>query len=120
MSNAVWSFVHDDDRWIPRRTPEADANTVRAVETFVLPFGGRAWSVQDGLAEWRESSRAHGIGYSLSTAGAAVKKVSDDEVELLDLYGQFENVVIPAAEFEAMLEALAQAMIGRDPSSASP
>lgn len=120
MSNAVWSFVYDDDLWIPQRAPEADANTLRAVETFVLPFGGRAWSVQAGLAAWREGSRTHGIGYSLSTAGAAVRKISEDEVELRDQYGQFDNVSIPAAEFEAMLEALAQAMIDRDPGSASP
>ena len=122
MSSVLWTFVYEDDTglWCPRRTPEVDTNTLRAVETFVLPFGTRAWSVQDGLDVWRDGCGRVGIGFGVSTPSAAVERISDEEVELRDRYGQFDSVVMSADEFEDMLLALKRAMIERDPASAAP
>lgn len=120
MSSVLWTFVYQDGIWCPRRTPVIDTNMLRAVETFVLPFGTRAWSVQDCLDMWRSGCERVGIGYGVSTPSAAVERISDEEVELQDRYGQFDNVVMRADEFEGMLLALKRAMIERDPASAAP
>lgn len=110
MSDIRWTFTHGADGWwLPRRTPQADANALRAVETVFLTFRYPE-DVRHAVDFWRAECVRYGVGYTLSTPAGAIRRIASDLVELRDRYGQFENVVFGAAEFENMLIALAQAM----------
>lgn len=110
MSEIRWTFARGADGWwLPRRTPETDANTLHAVETVFLTFRYPE-DVRYAVDLWREDCARYGVGYTLSTPAGAIRRIAPDLVELRDQYGQFENVVLDAAEFENILLALAQAM----------
>ncbi|GAA2513116.1 hypothetical protein GCM10010406_56050 [Streptomyces thermolineatus] len=110
MSDAKWSFTRVGKFWQPHREPKADENTLLAVETLIIPFGNREDSVRNGLRTWREDSRRYGVGYVVTTASASIKKISEEEMEIGDMYGQFEDARLPVDEFEKMLESFADAL----------
>lgn len=107
---AQWSFSWRDREWLTSRTPPADENLRLAVETLIIPFGQHWQAVGNFLKVWRRSEREHGIGYSVSTPGAVVQRISVDTVEICDLYDQFQDVRMPVDEFVALLEDLSATM----------
>ncbi|WP_433180625.1 hypothetical protein [Actinoallomurus sp. CA-150999] len=109
MSSGRWTFTYEEPWWIARRTPEADANTVRAVETFFDPVANDPETIEELLNVWRDGCECFGIGFRTGTEGGAVERISDEEVELQDRYRQFDNVVISVDEFEDMLLTLKRA-----------
>ncbi|MEU2084777.1 hypothetical protein ABZ569_23320 [Streptomyces albus] len=107
---ARWSFSWSDGEWLTSRTPPADENLRLAVETLIIPFGQHWQAVDNFLKVWRKMEREESADYSVSTPGAVVEKISNDAVEICDLYDQFEDVRLPADEFVTLLEDLSVAM----------
>ncbi|MFF7214862.1 hypothetical protein ACFZAU_30690 [Streptomyces sp. NPDC008238] len=104
---AVRDFTRRDGFWNPTRTPPADENLLRAVETLASSFGRRAWSVLDFLAEVEKVASGESPRSSVNTTTAFVRVDADGAFELCDTYGQFENTVVSAREPASILSALA-------------
>ena len=108
MMRPTWSFVYEDGLWMPHRTPEVSENLLRAVETLVVSFGRRSDGVRGFLEAWDELSTEP--DYRVNTVAAVLRPAPDENVELVDKYGQFQNVEIPAAELRDALNTLAVTM----------
>ncbi|WP_030062274.1 MULTISPECIES: hypothetical protein [Streptomyces] len=109
MGHLGWYFEIDDDELVVPVAPSGISENLRlAVETLIIPFGLNAEAVQNYLREWRRMDREFGIGYVLETASASARRVSPADVEISDLYGQFDVCTMRAAEFEAVLEGLSE------------
>ncbi|MEU3728258.1 hypothetical protein AB0E81_02435 [Streptomyces sp. NPDC033538] len=99
-----WSFTVDEDGMVFVGAPFGVPENVRlAVETVLIPFGDSAAAVEGYLREWRRMAEEFGDDYSLATTSAQVRRVGPDEIELEDMYGQFEDCRMSAHEFERML-----------------
>jgi hypothetical protein len=99
-----WSFTVDEDGMVFVVAPAGVPENVRlAVETLLIPFGDSAAAVEGYLREWRRMATEYGDDYSLATTSAQVGRVGPDEIELGDVYGQFEDCRMSAHEFERML-----------------
>ncbi|MER6769641.1 hypothetical protein ABT389_07745 [Streptomyces bacillaris] len=107
MSAAVWSFTLDEDDLVIAEGPAGTEENVRlAFETFILPFGTRAESAETYLREWRTMEKGWASGYTLGSPSATVRRIDPEQVEVGDLYGQFETCTMSAAEFVGALEDL--------------
>ncbi|MFF9194506.1 hypothetical protein ACF09L_04795 [Streptomyces sp. NPDC014779] len=101
----AWSFTVDEDGMVLVTAPPGVPEDVRlAVETVLIPLGDSAVAVESYLREWRRLAES-GEDYALATTSAQVSRVGP-EVELGDMYGQFENCRMSAEEFERMLRQL--------------
>ncbi|MFD5494198.1 hypothetical protein ACFYY3_11085 [Streptomyces sp. NPDC001812] len=99
-----WSFTVDEDGMVFAVAPSGVPENVRlAVETLLVPFSDSAVAVEGYLREWRRMAEEFGDDYALSTTSAQVSRVGPDEIELGDMYGQFEDCRMSAHEFERML-----------------
>jgi len=116
--NPTWSFVYEDGLWLPHRTPAASENLLRAVETLIVAIGRRSDDVQEFLEAWDELSAQP--DYRISTTAATLRPVDDDKVEMMDKYGQFQNVEIPVDELRGALNALANTMDEQPETSIGP
>ncbi|WP_206189230.1 hypothetical protein, partial [Streptomyces prasinus] len=81
----------------------APENVRLAVETVLIPFGDSVAAVEGYLREWRRMAEEFGDDYILATTSAQVRRVGPDEIELGDIYGQFEDCPMSVREFERML-----------------
>lgn len=107
MEAAVWSFAVDqDDLVIPEGPVGTEENVRLALETLVIPFGTRVENPEIYLREWRRMWRDFESEYVLGTSSATAKRVNSDQVEIGDLYGQFEACIMSVEEFELALECL--------------
>lgn len=82
---------------------------MKAVETFFCPVANDPESIEEVLNAWRDGCESFGIGFQTGTEGGIAERISDEEVELQDTYGQFDNVVIGVDEFEDMFLTLKRA-----------
>lgn len=99
-----WSFTVDEDGMVFVVAPSAVPENVRlAVETLLIPFGDSVAAAESYLREWRRMQEEFGDDYSLSTTSAQISRVGPDEIELGDMYGQFEDCRMSVHEFERML-----------------
>ncbi|MFJ2241071.1 hypothetical protein [Streptomyces sp. NPDC087859] len=99
-----WSFTVDEDGMVFVVAPSGVPENVRlAVETVLIPFGDSPDSVESYLREWRRMAEELGDDYALATTSAQVKRMGPGEIELGDMYGQFEDCRMSAREFERML-----------------
>lgn len=104
-----WVFVWDGYFWYPQRIPRSNPNLLQAVDTILTP----AWDIEqaDRLVDaWAQGAALGAYPYSLGTEGGIAERVSEREVCLRDLWNQFENTTIAAAEFGALLDAYAHAL----------
>ncbi|MFH9327902.1 hypothetical protein ACH4KU_02815 [Streptomyces althioticus] len=103
----VWSCVVDEDGLVFVRAPAGMSEGMRlAVETLVVPFGGSAVAVEEYLRAWRRAEEEFGERYVLGATSAQVRRLGTDEVELGDMYGQFEDCHMSVREFERVLRQL--------------
>lgn len=105
-----WNFRHEDGEWLASSIPLADNNLAAAIETLIVPFGESWQAVESYLDSWARMERENGFDYSLSTPGAVARRISEETVEICDLYDQFEDTRISVAEFVDLLRALSVAM----------
>ena len=108
-----WTFAWHDEEWLARRNPPASENLQLAVETLIIPLGRHGDRVEQFLKMWHAMEREHGTEYSVSTMSAVAERVSRDTVEIVDLYGQFTDVRLPAEEFVTLMTDLAATMRNR-------
>ncbi|WP_055586028.1 hypothetical protein [Peterkaempfera griseoplana] len=105
--STTWSFGVDEDEAVIPAAPAGTPENLRlAVETLIDPFGLSADATRDYLREWRRMADRFGAGYVLGTPSASVRRTGPGEVEIGDLYGQFQTCRMDAAAFEELLEAL--------------
>ncbi|MFJ3793385.1 hypothetical protein [Kitasatospora sp. NPDC090091] len=109
MSRTQWAFsLDEDDMVLVEAPPGIDENLRLAVETLILGFGTGSDDPRSYLREWRRCrAEAGGAAYKLGTSSAGVTRLGPELVEIVDLYGQFEDCTIDATLFEAILEDLA-------------
>ncbi|GAA1818136.1 hypothetical protein GCM10009682_43600 [Luedemannella flava] len=112
-ADTAWEFVYDGEVWEARCAPPCEANVSIAVETLIVGFGTRAWSVEDFLRIWDEKIATEGVGFTLNVVAATVAQVTPDDVEITDKYGQFRDVRLPATALRNALGALITAMNSR-------
>ncbi|MET8113865.1 hypothetical protein [Streptomyces prasinus] len=99
-----WSFTVDEDGMLFAAAPSGAPENVRlAVETVLIPFGDSVAAVEGYLREWRRMAEEFGDDYILATTSAQVRRVGPDEIELNDMFGQFEDCPMSVREFERML-----------------
>lgn len=99
-----WSFTVDEDGMVLAAAPSGTPENVRlAVETALIPFGDSVTAAEDYLRQWHRMAEEFGDDYTLATTSAQVRRVGPDEIELGDMYGQFEDCRMGAHEFERML-----------------
>ena len=111
-SNPVWSFSYSGQYWVPSRSPAADANLLRAVETLALSFRFKVWPVELALDAWLESADDRtDDGVNITTV--AIRRVGNGLAEIRDKYGQFENVRVSVEEVELIFRSLIEAIKGR-------
>ncbi|MFG3049856.1 hypothetical protein ACGFZP_02730 [Kitasatospora sp. NPDC048239] len=102
-----WEFHTDEDDMVIVEAPAGtDENLRLAIETLILPFGLSSDAPRTYLQEWHRLAAEDGTGYSLGTAAAGARRTGPDLVEIVDMYGQFEDCTIDARQFEAVLEGL--------------
>ncbi|WP_431773207.1 hypothetical protein [Streptomyces cucumeris] len=105
-----WSFRREDGEWLASSIPRADRNLAAAIETLVVSFGENWQAIESCLDSWARMEQENGFDYSLSTSGAVARRISEETVEICDLYDQFEDMRISAAEFVGLLKALSATM----------
>ncbi|MGW4027512.1 hypothetical protein [Streptomyces sp. NPDC005009] len=99
-----WSFTVDEDGMVFAVAPSGAPENLRlAVETVLIPFGDSVSAAESYLYQWRRMAEEFGDDYALATTSAQVRRVGPDEIELGDMYGQFEDCRMSAHEFERML-----------------
>jgi hypothetical protein len=105
-----WTFVRDESGtgWLARRVPAADANLIRAVETFVFEFG-RPGKIAMFIDDWVMGA-ALDPAYRSGTEGVRVELVDSTVVLLKDVYGQFQDTQLSRTDFRAMLAGFIQAI----------
>jgi hypothetical protein len=104
-----WSFSYSGDYWVPFRSPAADDNLLRAVETMALSFRFKVWPVELALEAWLETANdTDEDGVNITTI--AIRRVGNGLAEIRDKYGQFDNVCIRVEEVESVFRSLAQAI----------
>lgn len=115
MSNSdvgAWIFNYSGQYWVPSRSPAADVNLLRAVETLALSFRFKVWPVELALEAWLENAddRADD-GINLTTV--AIRGTGNGLAEIRDKYGQFDNVHVPVEEIGLIFMSLMEAIEGR-------
>ncbi|MFJ7192471.1 hypothetical protein [Streptomyces bacillaris] len=106
-STTAWSFALDEDDFVVAEGPAGTEGNVRlAFETLIIPFGTQAESAETYLREWRKMERDWASGYTLGSPSATVRRIDPEQVEVGDLYGQFETCTMSAAELVGALEDL--------------
>ncbi|MFC7480530.1 hypothetical protein ACFQX7_11405 [Luedemannella flava] len=75
-ADTAWEFVYDGEVWEARCAPPCEANVSIAVETLIVGFGTRAWSVEDFLRIWDEKIATEGVGFTLNVVAATVAQVT--------------------------------------------
>lgn len=104
MQNDEWSFTIDEDGMVLVGAPSGVSENLRlALETLIIPFGTDVDSVRNYLRQWSRMWREFGVGFSLGTPTATVKREAQDQVEIGDHYKQFETCSMEVAEFERFI-----------------
>ncbi|WP_371484178.1 hypothetical protein [Kitasatospora sp. NBC_00315] len=112
MDPKLWMFDLNDEMWVILPTAALPEGLTSALETLVIPFGSRSWSVRKYLEEWASAIENRRPGFSLGTASAGVDLLPSGDVNIVDMYGQFDDGSMAFEDFRKILEGLATAMDG--------
>jgi hypothetical protein len=104
-----WTFVRDvAGDWLVRRYPPADANLLRAIETFAFEL--RSLDRLEMFIDHWVSGAAIDPGFRSGTEAVRLELVDSSVVRLIDMHGQFENTSMSRTDFRAMLDGFLRGM----------